>query len=68
MRWALIDDDRIVNVIVWDGVEPYDPGALEILELEEGSPLGIGWTRDGDEWIAPPEPEPEDDTDSGESS
>ena len=58
-RYAVIESDVIVNVIVWDGEEPYQSDA-ELLELPPESALGIGWTRNGDEWDAPPRPEPVD--------
>lgn len=52
-RWAHIEGDEVINVSLWDGVTPFDPGC-ELVELPEGSPVGPGWSRDGSEWIAPP--------------
>ena len=57
--YAVVDDatSLVVNVIVWDGVQPYDPGEgvtlvpLTFEEDEDGVRRytgGIGWTlRDG---------------------
>ena len=55
MRWLLVRDDRVVNVVVWDGVEPWDrPGDVEVLEAPDG--VGVGFTWDGITWNAPPPP------------
>jgi hypothetical protein len=54
--YALIHDDQIVNMIVWDGEDAYTPAAdIEIVaatDLPEGA--GIGWSKDqSGNWIAP---------------
>lgn len=55
-RYAHMDGELVTNVSMWDGVTPYEPGC-ELVELPEGSTVGPGYTRSGDSWIAPPEPE-----------
>ena len=57
-HYAVVSDGKVVNVIVWDGVQPYDPGegvTLVPLTFEEDEAGvrrytgGIGWTyRDGE--------------------
>ena len=51
-HYAVVADGKVVNVIVWDGVQPFDPGAgvtlvpLPFVE-EDGVRRytgGIGWT------------------------
>jgi hypothetical protein len=44
MRYAVIDiDGTVVNVIVWDGVTPYDPGeGLTLVPMAEDSTVGPG--------------------------
>jgi hypothetical protein len=64
MRYALVNDSGLaVNVILWDGTEPYDPPEGHTLhQLDDGSPVGPGWEYDGI-WTAPaaePAPEPEE--------
>jgi len=50
-----VRNDEVVNAIVWDGVSPYEPDAgVELVEAPEG--VGIGWTRENGEFVAPPEP------------
>jgi hypothetical protein len=40
--YAVVGDGKVVNVVVWDGVQPYDPGeGLELVVLD--GPGGIGW-------------------------
>jgi hypothetical protein len=53
-RYARIGSDgsTVVNIILWDGVAPYPEDGLH--ELGEDSPVGIGWARENDEWVAPP--------------
>jgi hypothetical protein len=57
-RYAVMNSDTVENVALWDGETPWEPGC-EIVELPEGSPVGPGWTRNGGEWISPPQPEEE---------
>jgi hypothetical protein len=58
-RYAQIENegdvDLVVNVILWDGEAPYPSDNL--VALDPDSPVGIGWTFENDEWIAPPEPD-----------
>lgn len=50
-NYAIIVDGKVVNVIVWDGHEPYDPGAgheLVVIPYTEEDGVrryiaGIGW-------------------------
>lgn len=63
--YAVVDDatSLVVNVVVWDGVQPFDPGEgvtlvplpfVEEVDEESGETVrrysgGIGWTfRDGE--------------------
>lgn len=42
-RYAVIRNQRIDNIIEWDGVTEYDPGeGAELRLLEDGSPVTIG--------------------------
>jgi len=56
MRYAMMNGDTVINVALWDGKTPWEPGC-EVVELPQAFPVGPGWTRSGSEWIAPPEPE-----------
>ena len=58
MIYAQVMDDRIVNVVVWDGDSALELDG-EFVQLAERAPLGIGWTRVDGVWVAPPEPEEE---------
>jgi len=51
-RYAHMEDDLVTNVSLWDGETPWEPNC-EIVELPDDSPVGPGWTRNGEEWIAP---------------
>lgn len=56
MNYALIRNNVVENVIVWDGVEPYNPGADFILvKIENKAVVGIGWVYDGSTFAPPPE-------------
>lgn len=47
-----MNGDEVVNVALWDGETPWQPDG-ELVELSEDSPVGLGYTRSGSEWIAP---------------
>lgn len=56
MRMLVLDGDAVVNVI--EAEQGFDPGpGLTTIEPPDDS-VGTGWTRDGDDWIAPPAPPP----------
>lgn len=59
MQYAIIDADVVVNVIVWDGESEWEPDdKLTVIDISDISPApGIGWSFDGTNFIAPPEPE-----------
>ena len=64
MRYAVVLDDEVVNVVLWDGEGEYTPlSGGEAVLVESDSPVGIGWTRVDGEWVMPdwmlPEPAPE---------
>ena len=51
-----------VNVIIWDGESPYDPGdGLEVEIMPAGSLAWVGSVKQQDgAWPAPPEQDPVD--------
>lgn len=53
MKYLVVDPTgTVANAIVWDGVTPFDPGeGFTVIPQPEG--VWIGWTRDGETWIAP---------------
>ena len=58
-NYAVVDAGQVVNVILWDGAETYDPGAgVELVEISENVFAGIGFEWNGTEFIdVRPEPE-----------
>lgn len=55
MRYAIIKDGVVDNVIVWDEETSYHTDG-ELVSLD-GITAGVGWTYDGSTFIQPPEPE-----------
>lgn len=56
MRYAVIEDGTVVNVILWDGIgDMFD--AQTLIELPDDSLVGPGWSHDGTDFVAPPAPE-----------
>jgi hypothetical protein len=53
MTYALIVDDAIVNIVVWDGVSPFDPGGTLTPLSDLPSGVGMGWRFVGGEWLPP---------------
>lgn len=58
MRWALVQDGVVVNVILWDGIgDAYKE--YTTVKLPDNSPVGPGWVLEGPVFQnpdAPPEP------------
>lgn len=56
MNYLVIENDKIVNVIVADSLEiAQEVTGKEVLESRDSTPW-LEWTRSGSEWIAPPAP------------
>lgn len=61
-KWAVIDNGKVVNIILWDGESNWKPQehqtVKEIPASDDGNQVaGIGWEYSGGIFIAPPEPE-----------
>jgi hypothetical protein len=57
-RYAVLDGDNVVNIILWDSVDEYDNPDMDVEPVPEE--VSIGWTRVNGQWIAP-SPEPVED-------
>lgn len=57
-RYALVQNDEVVNVVEWDGETEYAPDG-ELVALADDEPVGPGWTRKKGKWVAPPESDAE---------
>ncbi|BFT62377.1 tail fiber assembly protein [Pseudomonas moorei] len=57
--YAEIKGGIVVNMFVWDGVEPWEPpeGSVAVV-VEDGSDVSIGYLYDGTVFSAPPKPIP----------
>lgn len=55
LSYALITNNTVTNVVVWDGSTPYTPPTGATLELLSLLPQGasIGWTFNGSTWSPP---------------
>jgi hypothetical protein len=54
-NYAMIDgDNKVVNIILWDGITPYSP--LQGTTLVQSDIAAIGDTYTDGEFIKPPEP------------
>lgn len=56
MRWALVENGKVVNVVVADGDYQAPTGVTAVDATD--SRVGPGWTYDGNAFAPPPEPEP----------
>ena len=48
--YAEIIDNKVVNVVMWDGVTLFNPG-MELVEIPEDSHAGIGWDYVDEEFV-----------------
>lgn len=55
MRYAVVQGQSVVNIIVWDGAEGWEPGDGQTLVATEDA--GIGWTYADGMFSEPPPPE-----------
>jgi hypothetical protein len=55
MKYLLIKNETVENVIVWDGISNYDPGDYLLEPCPES--VGIGWTRINGVWQEPQQEE-----------
>lgn len=58
--YAVITDDVVSNVIIWDGETPLEIGVL--VDLTDHPGVGIGWSYTGGQFAEPPTPPDLDDT------
>lgn len=62
--WAIIEDGLVVNTILWDGIQPYNPGSqytLIDISADEHDQVSIGWSYNNGVFSPPakePDPEP----------
>lgn len=56
MRFAIISNAEVVNIVLWDGVSDWAaPEGCEAVSC--GDTVGPGWTYDGETFTAPDVPE-----------
>lgn len=51
ITYAVIDNGMVVNLILWDGLAPFESDGQLIQAPED---CRIGWLFDGETWNAPP--------------
>lgn len=58
--YAIVDSsDLCINTCIWDGVSEWTPpDGCRVVQIPEGTRVGIGWSCVDGQFIAP-EPEPE---------
>lgn len=58
MRFALVMNSEVINIVLWDGEAEFTPEG-ELINIEDHPEIGIGWTYIDGEFI-PPDPAPEE--------
>ncbi len=53
MKYAVILDGQVVNVVLWDGEAEWSPGE-EYSVIDCGEEVGIGWTWNTDDGFIEP--------------
>ena len=58
-NYAIVENGTVINTVVWDGVSEWSPPSGSTAHpLPAGSPVGIGWTFDGEQYSAPAQTTP----------
>jgi hypothetical protein len=57
MRYAIIENGQVVNIILWDGQTTYDSESVPVL-IPEDKNVGPGWSYDGTTWTEPEQDDP----------
>lgn len=57
-KYAIVKDEEVVNVALWDGEAEWQPDG-QIVEVPSGLSVGPGWRFADGQWTAP-EREPHD--------
>lgn len=55
MRYAMIRNGLVENIVEWDGVSDWSPGD-DYTVIDCPPQVGPGWSHDDDGFYAPPEP------------
>lgn len=55
-RYAVINSGNVINVVEWDGVSSFNPGAGNT--LVQSNVAGPGWTYNGTTFMPPTPPTP----------
>jgi hypothetical protein len=50
-HYAIVQDGKVTNVVVWDGVTPYNPEGELILVAGMTPEPGIDWDYDGENFV-----------------
>ena len=58
-KYALINNNTVINVFVWDGKSPYEKDRKYLILPLDTLPAGVGkgFRKVGDEWLPPLDPE-----------
>lgn len=59
MRWALVKDGKVINVVLWDGESQVDFGKeVKAISVPDASPVQAGYQWDEKSFTAPAPPAP----------
>jgi hypothetical protein len=53
MKYCLISNGVVINVVLWDGNENIDFGDVEVVGVKDDAYVGPGFTYDGKTFTAP---------------
>lgn len=54
-KWLVLEDNKVVNIVIWDGVSEWSPGyGLDVEPYQDGVSIGFIKNEDGT-FSAPPE-------------
>lgn len=60
MRYAIVIDGKVDNVVEWDGITQYEPEPGELVKLHDQARVAAGWTYADGKFTEPESTQPEE--------
>jgi hypothetical protein len=52
-RYAMVKNNVVENIAIWDGTTPWSPDGYTIVRIGTGVMVDIGWGYEGGQFVEP---------------